>query len=252
VNARPAHVVVVGGGRGIGAAIARRLAAEPDVADVTVGDLDEDAARAVAAALPGGRAIGVDVADPASVASLIEATENASRVAIAAGVFHTSGSLEVRPEDFERLLAVNLIGVYEVARGYAERMCARGDGTIVAVASIAATLPRLRQAAYCASKAGMRQALRVLALETVPAGVRINTVSPGPTDTPMMRDLARDHASIDDLATGSSDSFRPRIPDGRVARPGDIAEAVAFLLSPRSAHIAMRDVVVDGGELLGV
>ena len=110
----------------------------------------------------------------------------------------------------------------------------------------------MRQAAYCASKAGMRQALRVLALETVPAGVRINFVSPGPTDSPMMRSLAADHSSVDDLAVGSPPAFRPRIPSGRVGRPSDIAAAVEFLLSPASEHVAMHDLYVDGGESLGI
>jgi 2,3-dihydro-2,3-dihydroxybenzoate dehydrogenase len=97
----------------------------------------------------------------------------------------------------------------------------------------------------------MRQALRVLAKETVPHGVRINTVSPGPTDTPMMRALASDHAFMD-LSRGSPEAFRPPIPGGRVASPSDIAAAVAFLLSPESAHIAMQDLLVDGGETLGL
>jgi 2,3-dihydro-2,3-dihydroxybenzoate dehydrogenase len=122
----------------------------------------------------------------------------------------------------------------------------------VAVASIAARMPRMRQAAYVASKAGLRQALRVLALETVPNGVRINTVSPGPTDTPMMRELAADHASVDDLAAGSPEAFRPPIPDRRVARPEQVAAAVAWLLSPESEHVALHDLHVDGGETLGM
>jgi 2,3-dihydro-2,3-dihydroxybenzoate dehydrogenase len=120
------------------------------------------------------------------------------------------------------------------------------------VTSIAATLPRMRQAAYCASKAGVRQALRVLGMEGIAHGVRINTVAPGPTDTPMMRELAADHPSVDHLAAGDPAALRPRIPAGRVARPHDIAAAVAFLLSPDSGHIALRDLVVDGGEALGV
>jgi 2,3-dihydro-2,3-dihydroxybenzoate dehydrogenase len=68
----------------------------------------------------------------------------------------------------------------------------------------------------------------------------------------MMRTLAADHASVDDLATGSSSAFRPRIPSGRVGRPSDVAAAVEFLLSPASAHVAMHDLYVDGGESLGI
>ncbi len=139
-----------------------------------------------------------------------------------------------------------------MAQGYSRQMDERAEGAIVAVATVASRHPRMRQAGYCASKAGMRQALRVLALETVPRGVRINFVSPGPTDTEMMRTLARDHASVDDLASGSAEAYRPPILDGRVARPADIAAAVRFLLGPESGHVALHDLVVDGGELLGV
>jgi 2,3-dihydro-2,3-dihydroxybenzoate dehydrogenase len=121
----------------------------------------------------------------------------------------------------------------------------------VGIASIASRVPRMRQAAYSASKAGMRQALRVLAMESVPLGVRINAVSPGPTDSPMMRRLAADHASVDDLAHGSSEVFRPRVPDGRVARPEQVAAATAWLLSPEAEHVAFHDLHVDGGESLG-
>jgi 2,3-dihydro-2,3-dihydroxybenzoate dehydrogenase len=181
----------------------------------------------------------------------VNATYDARHVAIAAGVFSASSALETPPEDFTRILAVNLIGVFGVAQGYARMMRDGGGGAIVGVASIAATMPRMRQAAYCASKAGVRQALRVLGMETAPHNVRVNTVSPGPTDTPMMRELARDHPSVDHMAAGSPDALRPPIPAGRVARPADVAAAVAFLLSPNAAHITLRDLVVDGGELLG-
>jgi 2,3-dihydro-2,3-dihydroxybenzoate dehydrogenase len=113
-------------------------------------------------------------------------------------------------------------------------------------------MPRMRQAAYSASKAALRQGLRVLAMEVTGSGVRINTVSPGPTDTEMMRELAGDHAAMDDLASGSLEVMRPRIPAGRVALASDVAAVVAFLLSPASSHMVMADLVVDGGELLGM
>ncbi|MFG2045756.1 SDR family oxidoreductase, partial [Dactylosporangium sp. NPDC048998] len=89
-------------------------------------------------------------------------------------------------------------------------------------------------------------------MEVAASGVRVNTVSPGPTDTQMMRQLASDHATVDDLAEGSLLAFRPRIPAGRVARGPDIAAVVRFLLSPDSSHILLGDIVVDGGELLGM
>jgi 2,3-dihydro-2,3-dihydroxybenzoate dehydrogenase len=247
--------VVVGAARGIGEAVARRLATEPWAGKVVLADILADEAEAVAADMAAAghdvEALPVDVRSDASIADLVARTREADRVAIVAGIFKATPSLEVSREEFERILAVNMLGVFMVAQAYAREMVERGDGAIVAVGSIAARMPRMRQAAYSGSKAGMRIALRSLALETVPRGVRINFVAPGPSDTVMMRALQQDH-SMDDLWQGSPDAFRPRIPDRRVARPEDVAAAVAFLLSPDAAHVAFHDLYVDGGESLGL
>lgn len=247
--------VVVGGGRGIGRAIALELARDAGVERLLVADLDADLAQETAALAAGEAETSsrqVDLADPASVTALFEASRDADRVAIPGGVFGASPSLELQREEMERILRVNLVGCFHAAQLYAGEMAANGGGAIVGIASIAARMPRMRQAAYSASKAGIRQALRVLAMEVAGDGVRINTVSPGPTDTPMMRELASDHSSVHDLAQGSAVALRPRIPVGRVASSEDIAAAVRFLLSPEAAHIVMQDLVVDGGELLGM
>jgi 2,3-dihydro-2,3-dihydroxybenzoate dehydrogenase len=253
---RTGSTVVVGAAQGIGQAVATRLATEPWVGKLWLADLDEGAVTATAAGLrDAGTDCGslqVDIADPESVERLVSATKDADQVAIVAGIFGSSPALETPKSEFDRILAVNLVGVFLVAQAYARRMVGRGDGSICGVASIAARMPRMKQAAYCASKAGMRQALRVLALETVPRGVTINTVSPGPTDTPMMRRMAKDHPNVNDLAHGSPEAFRPRIPSGRVSTTDDIAAGVAFLLSPGSRHVAMQDLVIDGGEMLGM
>lgn len=247
--------VVVGGGRGIGRAIAVELARDEGVERLVVADVDLELAQETAHAGSGDAecvAQRVDLADPASVRALFAASSDASRVAIPGGVFSASPSLELEREEMERILRINLVGCYHAAQLYAGAMAASGGGAIVGIASIAARMPRMRQAAYSASKAGLRQALRVLAMEVAGDGVRINTVSPGPTDTPMMRELASDHSSVDDLAQGSALALRPRIPVGRVATSEDIAVATRFLLSPGAAHIVMQDLVVDGGELLGM
>ena len=241
---------------GIGAAVATQLSTEPWTKRIVIADIREELVVEMAATMraKGQDAVGlhVDVTDSASIDALVAESAEAERLAIVAGIFLAGPSLEVTKNDFERILAVNLMGNFFVAQAYAQKMVERRSGAIVAIASIASRMGRMRQAAYCASKAGMRQALRVLAMETVPLGVRINTVSPGPTDTPMMRELAADHASVDDLAVGSPEAFRPPIPAGRVARPEAIAGAVAYLLSPASTHVAMHDLQVDGGETIGM
>jgi 2,3-dihydro-2,3-dihydroxybenzoate dehydrogenase len=248
--------VVVGGAQGIGAELARRLAREPWTERLVVADLLLEGCEELARELDGDgcevTARGVDVTDGDQVSELVAATSDAERVAIAAGIFAPAAALEVERDQFARILEVNLAGVFFVAQAYARSMAERGSGAIVGVASIAARMPRMRQVAYCASKAGMRHALRVLGMEVAPSGVRVNTVSPGATDTPMMRTLAGDHPSVDDLAIGSLEAMRPRIPHGRVARTADVANVVSFLLAPDSAHIHLQDVVVDGGELLGM
>ena len=247
--------VVVGAAQGIGEAIARRLAREPWTSRLVIADIRGDLVEALATQLRAeGHAVEaypVDVSDDASIAALVARSPEAERVAVVAGIFKAVSSLETTREDFDRILGVNLMGDFFVAQAYAREMVGRRSGSIVGVTSIASRIPRMRQAAYCASKAGLRQALRVLAMETVPLGVRINTVSPGPTDTPMMRSLAADHASGDDLAVGSPEAFRPRVPDGHVARPEQIAAATAYLLSPDAEHVAFHDLFVDGGESLG-
>lgn len=248
--------VVVGGAQGIGAELARRLAREPWTERLVVADLRLDGCEQIAKELNGDGteviARQVDVTDSGQVEALLADTNDAERVAIAAGIFAPAAALEVERDLFGRILEVNLAGVFFVAQAYAREMAQRGSGAIVGVASIAARMPRMRQVAYCASKAGMRQALRVLGMEVASSGVRVNTVSPGATDTPMMRALAGDHPSVDDLAIGSLEAMRPRIPHGRVARTSDVANVVSFLLAPESAHIHLQDVVVDGGELLGM
>lgn len=248
--------VVVGGARGIGAAVAVALAQDPGVRRVVVADILSDEANSVASELRASGcssdALRVDLADEESVAVLVDATAEAQRVCVATGIFDSGPSVDADVATFERILRVNLIGNYDVARRYAGAMIERSGGSIVAIASVAARQPRLLQAAYSGSKAGMRQAMRVLGLEVASQNVRVNFVSPGPTDTEMMRRLASDHASVNDLALGRIDAYRTRIPSGSVATPDEVAAAAAFLLSPGASHITLHDLLVDGGELLGM
>jgi 2,3-dihydro-2,3-dihydroxybenzoate dehydrogenase len=248
--------VIVGAARGIGRGIAEQLVTNEPGRAMLLADVDESGVTEVAESLAatGAKvtACGVDIADRRSLDELFAASEGADQVVIAAGIFRSSPALETSVVEFEEVFRVNTFGCFHVAQGYAAQMATRGGGSIVAIASIAARMPRMWQAAYCGSKAALRQSLRVLAMEAVASGVRINSVSPGPTDTEMMRQMARDHGGVSYLAQGSLESMRPRIPSGRVATPVDLAATVSFLLSPASQHIVMADIVVDGGELLGM
>jgi 2,3-dihydro-2,3-dihydroxybenzoate dehydrogenase len=237
----------------MGRAICERLLSEPWCGPLVVADLDRGGVEALAAELPGDvTAIPVDVTDDASIAALVASAGDARRLAVAAGVMVPSVSaLATTRADFERTLAVNLTGSFLVAQAFARAMAERDGGAIVAISAIGGIVPRWQQTAYSASKAGLQMALRVLGLEAMAAGVRVNVISPGGVDTPMSRAWAASQPGVDPSA-GNLDSYRTKVPRGRMADTGDIAAAVAFLLGPDSAHIALQDLVVDGGELLGV
>ncbi len=249
--------VVVGGAKGIGEAVSRRLSREAWAGPLVIADIDLEAAEGLVEEM---RAAGcecrshqVDVADLPSIAALAAAIPDAGRLAIVAGIHISSPSLDAAWDDFKRVLDVNVLGNFFVAQAFARGMVERGGGAIVALSSVSGRLARVNQAAYCASKAAIRQALRCLALETLPHGVRINTVSPGATDTSMLRGVAGSLGrSTSHLSDGSLELFRPRVPDGRLSDPDEVASAVAYLLSPESAHIALQDLVVDGGESMGM
>lgn len=248
--------VLVGAAHGIGAQIARRVASESWTDRLVIAGISDDRLETLAAELRRDDlqvdAVHVDLRDESSIAELVMASREAERVAIAAGVYLSSPALETTREEIKRILAINLVGVFFTAQHYARAMVARGSGSIVAIGSISGRFPRMGQVAYGAAKAGMRQALRVLALKSVPFGVRINLISPGPTESEMMQKLMADHPNLDDLALGNLSSFHPAVPDGRVGRPDQVAAAAAFLLSPDSAHIAFHDLYLDGGETLGL
>ncbi len=250
----PGTTVVAGAARGIGAAVAKRIAAESWTQRIVLADIDGSNAEQLAAELRDkghdAESHTFDITVAEQVRELLERAPDARRLAIVSGVFEDAGALEVDEASFRRIVEINLLGPFFLAQAFAGAMVERGGGAIVGVASIAARMPRMRQAAYCASKAGMRQALRTLGMEVATSGVRVNTVSPGATDTEMTRSLAGDDRY--ELALGSLDTMRPRIPHGRIASPEDIADGVAYLLSPAAIHVLLQDLVIDGGELLGM
>jgi 2,3-dihydro-2,3-dihydroxybenzoate dehydrogenase len=250
--------VVTGAAGGIGAAIVRRLAAD----GVAVAAMDQDAERlaaAVARAADGAPApvvaIPLDVTDGAAVEDAVQRTEDElgpiGRLACAAAILRPAAVVDLDDEDWRRTFAVNAFGVFAVARSVARRMAGRRTGAIVTVGSNAAAVARSEMAAYAASKAAAHQLTMCLGLELAPLGVRANVVSPGSTDTPMQRALWTDAEGEQRVIDGSLAAYRAGIPLGRIARPEQIADAVAFLLSDAASHITMHDLRVDGGATLG-
>lgn len=233
--------VVTGAGGGIGAAVARRLAAEG--AAVAVNDVRPEAAVATATQI-GGAAIAVpaDVSDAEQVDALFDrAVAELGDVTIlvnnAGLIGQTVHVLDSDVAWWDRLLATNLRSVYLCSHRAARIMVGAGGGAIVSSSSGGATRAHRGEAAYDASKGAIEAATRAFALDLAPYGIRVNAVAPG---------------SIDVAPPGSvpEATLRERgatIPLGRVGVPDDLAATYAFLVSPEAAYITGVVIPVDGG-----
>ncbi|KJS54436.1 2,3-dihydroxybenzoate-2,3-dehydrogenase [Streptomyces rubellomurinus subsp. indigoferus] len=249
-----AVAMVTGAGQGIGAAVARALAAEGAV--VAAVDRNPGPLAALAADSPAVRPYALDVTDSQAVDETVDLIERQlgplAVLVNVAGILRTAPVVELADEDWAETFAVNATGVFHASRAVGRRMAARGAGAMVTVGSNAAGVPRAGMAAYAASKAAATMFTRCLGLELARSGVRCNIVSPGSTDTEMQRALwgADPEAAERRVIDGDPGAWRVGIPLGRIAAPADIADAVVFLASDRARHITMHDLYVDGGATL--
>jgi glucose 1-dehydrogenase len=235
--------VVTGAGQGIGREIARQLALEG--ASVLVNDEDEALAEAAARAIAaeGGVALaaGGDVADPRVTRGLVERTVlefGRLDVAVAnAGITMHRDFLNYRPEELDRLLAVNLRGSFFLAQAAARRFREQGTpGRILFLSSVTGHMALRQLAPYGMTKAALEALARNLSLELAPLGITVNAVAPGATVTPR---TASDE--------GYEEAWAEVTPDGRAATTADVAAAALFLLSDAAAHVTGQSLVVDGG-----
>lgn len=232
--------VVTGAASGIGHAAVERFCAEG--AQVLAVD------RAEPRDLPEGAAGFVaDVTDPASSAAAVEAAgERFGGLDIVyanAGVVTQAAIEDVEPAEWEAMLAVNLTSQYLLARAAVSDLRARGGGSIVLTASEMVFSAARRMSTYIAPKAAIVGLARALAAELGAAGIRVNAIAPGPTDTPMLRDWFEE---APDPAELIAEQMRP-IALGRLGRPEEIAAAAAFLASADAGFVTGQTLVVDGG-----
>jgi 3-oxoacyl-[acyl-carrier protein] reductase len=244
--------LVTGAARGIGQAIADRLAANGSVVYYT--DLVAEEAAA-ASASPNGRGLRLDVTDPDQIAAAVERiVAECGRLDILvnnAGVNTLAHRVTIDQfprEEWDRIVAVDLTGVYEVSRAAAAVMRGQRSGRIINVASVAGLVPLRLQCAFVAAKAGVLNLTRAMALELAPHGILVNGIAPGSTLTDGTRKL---FYGDDGLFRESARRMLDHVPLGRPATVDEIAVAALFLADPENTYTNGHVLVVDGGWTAG-
>ncbi|SFB43074.1 3-oxoacyl-[acyl-carrier protein] reductase [Rhizobium sp. NFR07] len=242
-NAHQRNAIVTGGSKGIGAAIARRLARDGFAVSVNYGH-DRDAAEAVVAEIiqSGGQAIAVqaDLADRSSMATLFNAAEQifggVDVLVNNAGTMPLSPLADVDDDQFDRIVGLNLGGVFRGMREAARRM--REGGRVISFSSTVVGLYQPTYGVYAATKAAIEAMTHILAKELAPRGITVNAVAPGPVDT----GLFRHGKSPEQIA-----AIEKMNPFGRLGQPDDIASVIAFLAGPDGGWVNGQTIRANGG-----
>ena len=233
--------LVTGGASGIGAAIASAYATKG--AQIAVADLDEKGAVKAAADFPTeSKGFGCNVADPDSVDATVDAVlDTFGKIDIlvnSAGIARLAPAEDLPLREWDSTMAVNLKGTFLMCQSVGRKMLGSGGGTIINLASQAASVALDQHVAYCASKFGVVGVTKVLAAEWGGRGVRVNSISP----TVVLTELG--HKAWDGP---KGDALKKLIPSGRFAYPEEIAAAAVFLASDAAGMINGADLLIDGG-----
>jgi NAD(P)-dependent dehydrogenase (short-subunit alcohol dehydrogenase family) len=242
--------IITGGARGIGLAIAQRFVA--DGASVMIADIDEAGGKEAAQSLGAkARFAKADVGSSDDARRIVEETCAAftGDVDIAvnnAGIIHTADFIDIAEVDFDRVIRVNLKGVFNTGQAAAKRMVAqvkegRAPGAIINMSSVNAVLAIPNQVPYCVAKGGVDQLTKVMALSLAPYGIRVNAIGPGSIMTDILRGIATDKAAERRLLS--------RTPLGRIGEPEEVAAVAAFLASKDASYITGQTIYPDGGRL---
>lgn len=198
-----------------------------------------------------------NISVPEAVASLIDEVVDAhGRIDIlvnSAAILDVSSFLDLSFDAWKEVLAVNLGGTFLIGQAVAQQMVRQGDGgRILAVASNVGRIPRINNAAYATSKAGVIHLVRAMALELAQYDITVNALCPGSTATPMLIDVqAKGNPSLlHGIIHGSIELWRTGIPLGRLAEPADQAAMAVYLASEAGRHITGQAICVDGGQTL--
>ena len=245
--------VVTGGARGLGSAIAESFLA--DGAKVIIADVQDDLGKATAKRLgaKGGEIAyrHCDVTRKTDIEALVRfAVDTHGRIDIAmanAGIVHVCDALELAEEDFDRVIAVNLKGVFLTGQAAACQMITQkpdangAKGTIINMSSVNAVLTIPEIASYVMSKGGINQWTKALAIRLAQEGIRVNAIGPGSIATDMFQAVANDPVKYRAVMS--------RTPMGRPGRPDEIGKIAVFLASDMSSYITGQTIYPDGGRV---
>lgn len=240
--------IITGAAQGIGLACAVRFANEG--ARLVLADVAEEAGEEAATKIRDGggeaRFVACDVGDRKAVEALVAAAVDAYGgldIQVSnAGIIHTDDLLDLREEDFDRVLRVNIKGTFLCGQAAARQMVAQGrGGAIINMSSVNAVLAIPNQIPYNVSKGGVNQLTRVMSLALASHGIRVNAIGPGTIATEMAKVVMEDEAARRKIMS--------RTPMGRLGQPSEIAAVAVFLASQESSYITGQTIYCDGGRM---